>query len=96
MTLPERIEAKKQAILETAARHGIRNVRIFGSMARGEATEQSDIDFLVEVEPGRGLLDLGGFYADIQDLLGCPVDVVTERGVSKYIRQKVLTEARPL
>ena len=76
-----------------AAKYGARNVRVFGSVARGKADEQSDIDFLVEMEPGRSLLDLGGLQAELEALLGCPVDVVTEKGLKPRIRGRVLAEA---
>lgn len=62
-------------------------------MARNEADSNSDVDFLVELEPGRSLFDLGGLLMDLQNLLGCPVDVVTEKGLKKRIRQQVLKEA---
>jgi predicted nucleotidyltransferase len=74
----------------------VRAVRVFGSVARGEADEQSDIDFLVELEPGRTLLDLGGLQYDLEQLLGRRVDVVTERGLKPRIRERVLREAVPL
>jgi uncharacterized protein len=84
---------KRSEILEIAARHGARNLRIFGSVARGDADAVSDIDILVDLEPGRSLLDLGGLLYDLQDLLGRPVDVVTERGLRPRTRQRVLQEA---
>jgi predicted nucleotidyltransferase len=87
---------KRDAILEIAARHGVRNVRVFGSVARGEAGPESDIDFLVDMEPGRSLLDLGAFLMDLRDLLGCNVDVVTEAGLRARIRPRVLSEAIPV
>jgi hypothetical protein len=87
------LRKKRTEILQAAAEHGAYNVRIFGSVARGEADESSDFDFLVDMEPGRSLLDLGGLLMDLQDLLGCPVDVVTERGLRKRIRDQVLKEA---
>jgi predicted nucleotidyltransferase len=65
-------------------------------VARGEADEQSDLDFLVELEPSRTLFDLGGFQYDLEQLLGCRVDVVTERGLTPRIRERVLREAVPL
>ncbi len=71
-------------------------VRLFGSIARGEAQADSDIDILVDLEPGRSLLDLGGLLMDLQTLLGYPVDVVTTRGLRKRIRERVLREAIPL
>jgi uncharacterized protein len=96
MELNQLIREKRPEILKIAARHGAYNVRIFGSVARGEADEDSDVDVLVELEPNRSLLDLGGFLADMQDLLGCKVDVVTEKGLKTRIRDRVLQEAVPL
>ncbi|MGB8992580.1 MAG: nucleotidyltransferase family protein [Desulfobaccales bacterium] len=96
MALNKVIQEKRQEILKIAAQHGVYNVRIFGSVARGEADEASDVDVLVEMEPNRSLLDLGGFLADLEDLLGCKVDVVTERGLKTRIRDRVLQEAVPL
>jgi predicted nucleotidyltransferase len=92
----ELVRVRREEILRIAARYGARNVRVFGSIARGEADEQSDIDFLVELEPGRSLLDLGGLQYDLESLLGCPVDVVTERGLKARIRDRVLREAMPV
>jgi predicted nucleotidyltransferase len=83
-------------ILAIAARHGAGNVRVFGSVARGEADAASDIDFLVDFEPGRSLLDLAALLVDLEDLLGRPVDVVTEPGLKARIRQRVLAEAVPV
>ena len=83
-------------ILAIAARHGAGNVRVFGSVARGEADAASDIDFLVDFEPGRSLLDLAALLVDLEDLLGHPVDVVTEPGLKARIRQRVLAEAVPV
>ena len=77
----------------TVMKHGARKVRVFGSVARGEADETSDIDFLVDLEPGRTLFDLGGLLLDLRDLLGREVDVVTERGLKARIRRRVLREA---
>lgn len=93
MDIYDLLREKRAEILRTAAEHGAYNVRIFGSVARGEAADASDVDFLVEMEPGRSLLDLGGLLMDLQDLLGCSVDVVTERGLRKRIRDQVLKEA---
>jgi uncharacterized protein len=83
-------------ILAVAARHGAGNVRVFGSVARGDADAASDIDFLVDFEPGRSLLDLAALLVDLEDLLGHPVDVVTEPGLKARIRQRVLAEAVPV
>lgn len=93
MTLEDLLKEKREEILCICAKHGARNVRVFGSVARGEADEQSDIDFLVDMEPGRSLLDLGGLLMDLQALLGQHVDVVTERGLKPRIRKRVLSEA---
>ena len=86
------LESKKQDIFETAARHGALNIRIFGSVARGDDDENSDIDFLVELEPGRSLLDLGGLQTELQKLLGRPVDVITVNGLKERIREQVIRE----
>jgi predicted nucleotidyltransferase len=96
MDLDELIQTHRQEILTMAERYGARNVRIFGSLARGEGRADSDIDFLVEMEPGRSLFDLGGLLYDLQDLLGVEVDVVTEKGLRTRIRSEVLRDAVPL
>lgn len=96
MTLEELIKQKRRAILQIASQHGARQIWIFGSVARGEADAASDIDFLVELEPGRSLLDLGGLQFDLEALLGCQVDVVTVRGLKARIRERVLREAVPI
>lgn len=93
MRVDELLRKKRDEILEVAARHGARNVRIFGSAARGEANDQSDVDFLVEMEPGRTLLDMGGLLMDLRELLGRDIDVVTERGLKPRIRARVLRDA---
>jgi hypothetical protein len=86
----------RHEILRLAARRGARNVRVFGSAARGEAGAESDVDILVDLDADRSLLDLGGLLMDLQDLLGRPVDVVTENALHWYIRDRVLQEAVPL
>jgi predicted nucleotidyltransferase len=91
--IDERLMAHRAEILRVAALNGARNVRVFGSVARGEASTDSDIDILVDLEPKRSLLDLSGLLLDLQDLLGCKVDVVTERSLHWYIRDRVLQEA---
>jgi predicted nucleotidyltransferase len=94
---PETIlKLKRDEILRIAAQRGAHNLRIFGSVARGTASTDSDIDFLVDMEAGRSLFDLGGLLSDLQALLGRPVDVVTEAGLRRRIRARVLAEARPL
>ena len=87
---------KREEILRIAARHGARNVRIFGSVARGETDDQSDIDLLVDMEPGRSLLDHAALWIELQKALGCSVDVISERGIKPRIRERVLREATPL
>jgi uncharacterized protein len=96
MDLYEQLKTKRPEILEAASRYGAFNIRIFGSVARQEADADSDIDILVELEPGRSLLDLGGLLMDLRTLLGCSVDVVTEKGLRPRIREQVLQEAIPL
>ena len=93
MSLDKLIKTKREDILRTATKYGAYNVRVFGSVARGEADEKSDIDLLVDMEPGRSLFDLGGLLTDLEDLLGCNVDVVTEKGLRDRIRERVLKEA---
>lgn len=90
------VQQKKKEILAVAHAHGLINVRVFGSVVRGEDNPQSDIDFLVDLEKGRTLLDLGGAFVKLQELLGRKVDIVTERGLHWYLREKILKEARPL
>lgn len=90
------ISKKRADILRLAAQHGAHNVRLFGSVARGEADVLSDVDILVDLEPGRSLLDLGGLLMDLEELLGCQVDVVTEKGLRPRIRSRVLQEAVPI
>jgi hypothetical protein len=96
MDIAELLAKRKQEILRIAAKHGARNVRIFGSAARGEARPDSDVDFLVDMDPGRTLLDMGGLLMDLREALGQEVDVVTERGLKTRIRDRVLKEAMPL
>ena len=90
------ILSNRSAILELTKHHGARNVRVFGSVARGEAHTDSDIDFLVDLEPDRSLLDLGGLLMDLQALLGRKVDVVTEKALHWYIREQVLSESNTI
>ena len=96
MSVEETLKGRREEILCAAARHGARNLRVFGSVARGEAGPGSDLDLLVDVEPGRSLLDLGGLLMELQELLGCRVDVVTEAGLRERLRERVLREAVPL
>jgi len=90
------VQQKKQEILAVAHAHGLLNVRVFGSVVRGEDTPQSDVDLLVDLDKDRTLLDMGGALIKLQELLGRKVDIVTERGLHWYLRDKILKEARPL
>lgn len=87
------LKNQREEILRIATAHGARNIRVFGSVSRGEAGPQSDVDILVKLEPGRSLLDVVAIKQDLEDLLGCQVDVVTEESISLYIRDQVLKEA---
>ena len=93
MGLPEFLKANRDEILQIAARHGASNLRIFGSLARGDGTAESDVDVLVDLEEGRSLFDLGALLEDLRNLLGRRVDVVSEKGLRKRIRAQVLEEA---
>jgi hypothetical protein len=90
------LNTNRTTILEIAARNGAVNVRVFGSVARGESRSDSDIDLLVSLQPGRSLLDLARLLRELESLLGRQVDVVTEAGLRARIRSQVLRDARPL
>jgi hypothetical protein len=96
MTSKELLEARRDEILKIAARHGARNIRVFGSVARGDAHENSDIDLLVDLEPERSLLDQAALVLDLEELLERKVDVVTESSIYWLLRRRILNEARPL
>ena len=96
MKLSEMVKIKRKEILVLASKYGAKNVRVFGSVARGEAGEQSDLDLLVNFEADRSLLDHVGFVQDLSELLNRKVDVVSERALHWYIRDRVLKEAVPL
>jgi uncharacterized protein len=87
------LKDKREEIRQVAASHGATDIRLFGSRARGEAGEANDVDLLVKLAPGRTLLDLVAIKQDLEDLLGCSVDVVTEESISPYIRSQVLKDA---
>lgn len=91
--LAKKLQAHRQAILKIAQVYGAYNIRVFGSVARGEDDAASDLDLLVDLESGRSLFDLGGLVMDLQELLGCKIDVVTENGLKHRIRDRVLQEA---
>jgi uncharacterized protein len=96
MAIDKGVKAKREDILRIAAKYGARNVRLFGSRARGDARSDSDVDFLVDMPSGCSLLDVGRLMMDLQDVLGCKVDVVEPEGLHWYIRDRVLKEAVPL
>ena len=96
MTLQDLRVTQRDEILRLAAKRGARKVRVFGSVVRGEDRPDSDVDFLVEMDPGRTLFDLSGLVLDLKGLLGAPVDVVTEAGLRPRLRDRVLAEAVPL
>ena len=90
------LDRHRDEILALAKMRGARNIRVFGSVARDEATTDSDVDILVDMEPGRSLLDLTGLQLDLEELLGRDVDVVTENGLRPYLKDRVLAEATPI
>ena len=96
MELNELIRNEREKILSLAHQHGAKKLRIFGSVARGQSNAKSDVDLLVEFESGRSLLDHVALIQDLEELLGRKVDVVNERALHWYIRDRVLKEARPL
>lgn len=92
----ELLKEKREAVIALAARHGARNLRVFGSASRGDAGPESDIDLLVKMEEGRSLLDFSALVLDLQDLLGVKMDVVSEDGLHWLLRRRILKEAKPL
>jgi len=90
------VRASRKRILDAASRRGAHNLRLFGSVARGDFRPESDVDILVEMEPGRSLLDMCGLSLDLQDILGRKVDVFTEKSLKDRIRLRALKEAIPL
>jgi predicted nucleotidyltransferase len=92
----QQLRARRQEVLGCAASHGARNIRVFGSTARCEPNANGDVDLLVEMEPGRSLLDLVGLWQDLEDLLGARVDVLSDGGVSRHLRERIYAEAVPL
>ena len=96
MTILERLDSKRTQVLDLAQRYGARNVRMIGSVARGEAGPDSDLDLLVDLERGRSLLDQAALMIELEKLLGCKVDVATDQGLRSRVRERVLKEAVPL
>jgi len=90
------IRVLRSTLLTAARRHGIRDLRVFGSVARGDETPESDVDFLVELDPGRTLLDLIGFQQEAEDILGVGVDVAAPRMMKERVRARAMREARPV
>ena len=90
------LKTKRGEVLRIAGKHGARNVRVFGSVARGEARPNSDVDFLVEMETGQSLFDIARMVVDLEDLLHCEVDIVEQRSLHWSIRDRILEEAVPL
>lgn len=93
LTIQKLLEEKREEILSLAAQHGARNIRIFGSVARGEAKADSDVDFLVEMESGRSLLDRIALIQDLEDLLERKVDVANVKGLREFWRERILQES---
>lgn len=96
MTVDRLLSEKRDEILRLAAFRGAHNVRVFGSVARGEAGEDSDVDILVDVDSDRSLLDVVGLWLDLQELLGRKVDLLTDEGINPLLRERIIAEARPL
>ena len=92
----ELLEEFRAEIMEIARRHGVANIRVFGSVARGEAGPDSDVDLLVSISGQTSPWFPGGLVADLEDLLGRPVQVVTEQGLHDLLREQVMSEAVPL
>ena len=96
MNLEELVKIRRKEILDTAAKYGAQNVRVFGSVARGEAKADSDLDLLVSMEQGRSFLDLVGLWQELEETLNIKVEVISEAGVSPYLKDRIFAEARQL
>ena len=96
MKIDQLLEEKREEIRRIAARHGAMNVRVFGSVARGEARQDSDLDLLVDTGPETSSWFPAGLVLDLEEILGCKVEVVTEKGLNPYLKERVLQEALPL
>lgn len=93
MSIHQLLRSKRRQILKIAERHGARKVRVFGSVARGQARRGSDIDFLIEMDEGRSLLDHSALILELERSLKRPVDVASERGLRRSIRKEILKDA---
>lgn len=96
MTTIDLLKARRERIIQFAADHGAHNVRVFGSVARGEASSTSDVDLLVEMDKGRSLLDLIELSQELESFLERKVDILTDEGLSPYLEQRIHAEAVPL
>ena len=96
MTIADLLHENREAIMALAAKYGASDIRVFGSVVRGQAGPESDLDLLVKMADDRSLLDLSAMTQDLQDLLGIRVDVVAEDGIYWLLRRRILKEARPL
>ncbi len=93
MSTLETLRTRRQDIQRLASLHGARNIRVFGSVVRAEDTAESDIDFLIDMDESSSLLDLVGFQQELEAMLNRPADVLTERGINPYLRDRILGEA---
>jgi uncharacterized protein len=93
MSIQAILKEKRMEIIRIAERHGARNIRVFGSAARQEATDDSDVDLLVDMDRGKSYLDLVALWQDLEELLGRKVDVLTDGGISPYLYDSIKKEA---
>lgn len=96
MTVVEFFGSKREEVVRVAARHGAHDLRVFGSVARGNAGPDSDVDLLATLEPGVTLLQHAALVRELEAILGCKVDVVSDRGLRPRVRERVLHDAVPL
>lgn len=96
MIIQKILDEKKEKIISIAAKYGAFNIRLFGSVARGEANQNSDVDFLMDIESGKSLLNRIALIQELEDLLECKVDVAKPENLHELIRAKILKEAIPL
>ncbi len=96
MNIAQKLQTHRNQIILLGNQYGASNIRIFGSASRNEAKLTSDLDFIVTLEPGHTLLDLGGFLMEVQEILGMPVDVVTDDSLHPLLKEGILREAKPI